>query len=274
MHRRMRWSELEKGMGMKEGDTAVEGVSDQKRQELIGNAIVPAFLAAVLGPTIAALAGPTTAPKIRSAVTQSDWVYDGRPLLDAVRELGREDPDYRARLAKAPEDAAEPPASLPGLRETLGEGAPGRDVRVGDLLYERDADGLRLVVPDVARLKQHICYRIHDGPTTLEGGHVGPKRMVPAVRRHFAWKGLVRYVRDYCSQCPSASSGRSTSMSHTRRGRWRRCRPGRAPCWRSTLYTWGGRRRTATTRSCCGSTASANTRWRCRSRRGATRQSA
>jgi hypothetical protein len=106
--------------------------------------------------------------------------------------------------------------SSPGLRRELREAA-GHDtayqeliarVQSGAVRGKQVVDGLvlsgpqqqsRVLMPGSDPLKQFIMSELHDVPTA---GHLGYKKTLERVRRHFEWRGMAKDIGSYCSSCP------------------------------------------------------------------------
>jgi hypothetical protein len=69
------------------------------------------------------------------------------------------------------------------------------------LIYEREAKGDRLCIPQDQQLRLDIAHDHHDAPGA---GHFGEDKTLEAIRRRYYWPHLPRYVHQYvrsCDQC-------------------------------------------------------------------------
>jgi hypothetical protein len=58
----------------------------------------------------------------------------------------------------------------------------------------------RLVIPDIASIKDKILHLCHDSPYA---GHIGRNKAYDLVARSYWWPGLRKYVRLHCKSCNS-----------------------------------------------------------------------
>jgi hypothetical protein len=73
----------------------------------------------------------------------------------------------------------------------------------GEHRYALDEQGLvrhqdQLFVPDVERLRLSIVQDFHDRPLA---GHTGRVKTYERIRRHYFWRGIKEFVRDYVASC-------------------------------------------------------------------------
>ena len=101
-------------------------------------------------------------------------------------------------------------AKLRAAIEELRQGKRQHDYELSPdgLLTRRTGDQTKIVVP--AQLKQQVLRECHDIPAV---GHVGIRRTMELVDRHFHWRGMRKDVASYVQTCPTCQMMKSENRA-------------------------------------------------------------
>ena len=223
--------ELERVQGFADGDISGNpNLTDKEAVAIIGNAVVPAYAAHLLQDAMATWrpgrprvklraraagtgpAGPGEAEVSDSERTESDpgvderdfWPHDEEELLSRLKAAGAEDEKHMSLLDGAA--SAQEADSI----------AQGEYVRgTNDLLYRREEDGWKIVVPENNATRQLVCTVIHRDRS--QGNHAGLDKSLDRLRRRFWFNGSGKHMGEVVRSCAACQLGKrwhSRDLAH------------------------------------------------------------